>query len=301
MKIFNTILTVVCGVALLASCDKLNETPSFSKSDSFVSFPSSAASITEDGGQIVIPVNMASINPMVSSVSYVLGAEGDTAEAGVDYEDTNESAVLEFDGESRSANIVINILPHLGEFTGDKTFSIELLSATGLNIGAGASFTVTINDIDHPLAAILGTYTVECTEYWQGPQTYQMTLTKDPKDINTVWCDGMLPMVAGVATYSPVFATVTKDESENYVLSFPCGQVMYKNYQSDGDLLLCELWYASGYHVDDASTIVFTQTGDVVFESTNDIGVVSDSYVWKGGFIVGERTAAGNKTVWTKN
>lgn len=297
MKIFNTILTAVCGVAILASCDKLNETPSFSKSESFVSFPSSSASITEDGGQIVIPVNMASINPMVSSVSYVLGAEGDTAIQGVDYEDTNESAVLEFDGESRSAEIVINILPHLGDFTGDKTFSIEILSATGLKIGAEASFKVTISDIDHPLANILGSYTVTCTDHFKGAQSYTLNLTKDAAgDVTKVWCDAICPLLYGKAgNWKPnVYGTAVKDEETGlFTISFPAGQELGDVGYGTEYLVIATFATATSVNIDDTGTIILQQQEDGTF--TTDQGIcVYDGTFWQGGLLTGT-------TVWTKN
>lgn len=298
MKKYNLILTLVCGAALFASCDKLNETPTFSKSESFAAITISSLSVDEDKGQIVIPVQVASIDPVNTSVSYRL-VDG-TAVAGVNYEDTNESAVLTFADGSREENIVINIINHPGEFTGDLGFSIELLSATGLKLSLENTCKVTICDIDHPLAAILGSYTVNCTEHWAGETSYTMNIVKDDKDLNTVWCDGICPMVAGASAYSPVYATVSQDEDGNYTLSFPCGQVMYKNFQSDGDLILCETYYQSGYYVDDETTIVFTQVGDVVFESHNGMGVVTNSYVWQGGFVYGDKTGD-YKTTWTKN
>lgn len=221
MKIFNTILTAVCGIAILASCDKLNETPSFSKSDSFVSFPSASGQINEDGGQIVIPVNMASIDPMETSVSYQL-IDG-TAQSGIDFIDTNESAVITFDGEARSANIVIDIIDRQGEYTGDLSFTVELLSATGLKIGAGNTFKVTIADLDHPLASILGAYSATATSYWDGDVQWTMTLYKDPSDITVVWIDQITNEMVGES--ARFYANVVRDEDDNIVgIVVPSGQ-----------------------------------------------------------------------------
>lgn len=226
MKIFNTILTAVCGIAILASCDKLNETPSFSKSESFVSFPSSSAMINEDGGQIVIPVNMASINPIATAVSYEL-VDG-TAKEGIDYIDTNESAVLSFDGESRSANIVIDIVNRQGDYTGDLSFTINLLSATGLKIGNESVCKVTIGDLDHPLANILGEYDGTATSYWDGEVAWTMTLYKDPSDVNVVWIDGVTNEV-GSYNNGLFYANVFRDEEGEIAgMTAPSGQ--YMNY-----------------------------------------------------------------------
>ena len=299
MKKYYHILTILAGAALMAmSCSKLNTTPVFSPDDSFAALTITSASINEDKGQVIIPVQIASIDPVKTSVSYKI-VDG-TAVAGTDYEDTNTSAVLTFDGKQRSADIVINIKNRAGDYTGDLDFSVELIAASGLKLSKETVCKVTIIDLDHPLAKILGTYEVSCTEHWAGPSKYTMHLLKDPKDVNTVWCDGICPMVAGSLAYSPVYAAVTKDEKDNYVLSFPSGQVLYAGFQDDGNLILCETIYQGGYGVDTKAIIVFNQTGDVVFESTNGMGVVSDSYVWRGGFVYGASTGEQYKTVWTK-
>jgi len=299
MKNLYKILFVSALAVAAAACSELNTTPVFEESESFAYIVGSSYGLNENSGQVVIPVQIASISPVKTQVSYVI-TDG-TAKKGVDYEDTNASAVLSFDGTTREQSIVINIFDRSGEYTGDLGFSVSLVSATGLKLSEESACSITIYDLDHPLAAILGEYTVSCHEHWQGDVTYTMSLTKDPKDVTVVWCNGICPMVAGASAYSPVYGNVTKDEETGkYSIAFPGGQVMAKDFQGDGDLILCETYYKGGYYVDDTATIEFTQTGDVVFESTNGMGVVTNSYVWQGGFVYGATTAEGYKTVWTK-
>lgn len=221
MKIFKTILTLVCTCAVLASCSNLNETPSFSSSDSFVSFAASSVQINENGGQLVIPVNMASIDPIATSVSYAI-TDG-TAVAGTDYEDTNDSAVLTFDGSSRSASIVIDIINREGDYTGDLSFSIELLSATGLNLGNEKTCKVTIADLDHPLAEILGEYDATATSSYDGNVSWTMTLYKDAKDVTVVWIDQLTNEMVGES--ARFYANVVRDD-DNEIIGFvvPSGQ-----------------------------------------------------------------------------
>lgn len=224
MKMYKAILTLVCGSAVLASCSNLNETPSFSKSESYVSFAKAKASVDENGGSITIPVNMASISPIATSVSYVI-TPGTAAET-ENYSDTNESAVLTFDGTSRSAEIVVNIVDHSGEYTGDLDFTIELLSATGMKIGAENTCTVTIGDLDHPLAAILGSYDASAVSYWDGAVSWTMTLYKDAKDVNVVWIDGVTNEFLGEA--NRFYANVVRnDDDEIVAITAPSGQYVY--------------------------------------------------------------------------
>ena len=303
MKNYNKILTIAfVALLLVPSCKKLNETPVFEASESFAAFKITSAKVDENKGQIVIPVQIGCIDPVESNVSYKI-VDG-TAKVNENYKDTDESAVLTFDGKSREENIVIEIINHEGEFTGDLDFTIELLAATGLKLSMEKTCKVTIVDLDHPLAAILGDYTVTCHEHWGGDMTYSMTLSKDPKDITVVWCDGICPMVAGSSTFAPVYAAVTQDEETGlYKLSFPGGQVLAGDaVTGDGDMILCETYYKGGYYVDDTAIIEFNQQeGDgVVFVSTNGMGVVTDSYVYRGGFVYGATTNEQWKTTWTK-
>jgi len=301
MKNYYKILTIAFVALLLApSCKKLNQTPEFEASESFAAFKIASAKVDENKGQVIIPVQIASIAPVETKVSYKI-VDG-TAKVNENYKDTDESAVLSFDGKTREQNIIIDIINKAGEFTGDLDFSVELVAATGLKLSAESKCTVTIVDLDHPLAAILGEYEVSAYGHWEKELTYKMNLSKDPKDITVVWCDGILPMAAGNANYSPVYAVVTKDEeTEKYTLTFPMGQVLAGDaLTGDGDLALCELYYKAGYYIGDATTIEFKQTGDVVFETTTGIGAVSDSYVYRGGFLYGASTGDQYKTVWTK-
>ena len=301
MKNYNKILTIAfVALLLVPSCKKLNQTPVFEASESFAAFKTSSAKVDENKGQVVIPVQIASIDPVQTAVSYKL-VDG-SAKVNENYKDTNDSAVLTFDGTTREQNITIEILDKAGAFTGDLNFSVELIAATGLKLSAENKCTVTIIDLDHPLAAILGEYEVSAYGHWEHELTYKMNLSKDPKDISIVWCDGILPMVAGNASFSPVYAVVTKDEeTEKYTLTFPMEQVLAGDaVTGDGDLVLLELYYSGGYYLGDAETIEFKQTGDVVFETTTGIGAVSDNYVYRGGFLYGASTGDQYKTVWTK-
>ena len=298
MKKVNYILTILCGAALLASsCSKLNTVPVFDAAESFASISVETASVAENKGQIVIPVQVASIDPVKTSISYKL-IDG-TAKAGVDYEDTNASAVLTFDGEQRTADIVIKIIDRPGDYTGDLDFSVELVAATGLKLSMEKTCKVTINDLDHPLAAILGSYTVSCYDYFQKAVTYTITLSKDPKDISVAWADFLLPVMRNGKFY-PVYCVVAKDEGGNYTLSFPGGQGL--GDVGYGDEYLYKITEFDGESISwsDVDPIVFTQT-KTGFETSMGMMIYDGSF-WQGGVVLGEESAAlgSYKTVWTK-
>jgi hypothetical protein len=222
MKNYNKILMILCGAAILAvSCDKLNQTPVFEASESFAAFVKGSVSVDENKGQVIIPVQIASIDPVNTTVSYKI-VEGE-AKVGTDFQDTNESAVLTFKDGSRSENIIINIVDRQGEYTGDLDFSIELIAATGLKLSAENTCKVTICDLDHPLAEILGAYTATATSSYDGEVKWTMTLLKDPKELTMVWIDQITNEMVGEKCR--FYAIVNKDEEDNILgITVPSGQ-----------------------------------------------------------------------------
>lgn len=213
-----------CAFALSAvfSCSKLNETPVFDAADSFVAFDKATASITEDGGVISLPVSLASIDPVAVTVAYEV--VNGSAEAGTNFSLADASATLVFDGESRTANIDINIVNVAGVFTGDLNFTVNLVSAGDLNLGANKSCTVTIADLDHPLSDILGTYTVKGESYFNGPATWEAELLKDASDVTKVWIRGLAPGFTDDTDL--IYGTVSEDHN---TITIPIGQVLPYN------------------------------------------------------------------------
>ena len=293
MKRYFTILA--CAAVAFVGCQNLNTVPEFEESESFASFPTATFGVNENVGQLVIPVSIASIKPVKTVVSYEI-VDG-TAKAGVNFKDTNPDAVLSFDGETREQNIVIDILELPGEYTGDLGFSIKLTSATGLKISAENNCGITMFDLDHPLAAILGTYTGTAVDVG-GDVVWELTLAKDLKDVNVLWCDGICPLHASnKSSLSPVYANVTKGEDGSFTLSFPCGQEVGE-YNGNGMLELAECYIDGGYMVSFSSSLIFTQTA-TGFESEYGMGLVND-YLYYNGFLLGKKTDASYKVVWTK-
>lgn len=296
MKRFYSLLLGFASLAVLASCQGLNTLPKFEESEAFASFPKTSFGLNENKGQLIIPVEIASLAPVKTTVSYKI-IDG-SAKAGVNFKDTNADAVLTFDGTARSQNIVIDIINLAGEYTGDLKFSVNLESATGLKISAENSCAVTIYDLDHPLSAILGTYTGAAVDVG-GEVTWELHLTKDAKDVTIVWCDAICPLQGANPDLLPVYANVTQDEATGkYQLSFPGGQEL-GDYDGEGTLKLVECYIEGGnYMIDSGVSIIYDQTSSG-FESLQGVGLVNN-YLWYNGFLLGERTQAGYKVVWTK-
>lgn len=213
-----------CALALAAalSCTKLNETPVFDAADSFVAFDVAAVSVAENGGTVSIPVSVASIDPMAVTVAYEV-VDG-TAKAGANYSLVEASATLVFDGQSRNGNIVINVVDIAGKFDGDLTFTVNLVSAGSLKIGANKSCTVTIQDLDHPLSDILGLYTADGESYFNGPAKWEAEFIKDATDITKVWMRGLAPGFAYPTDL--IYGTVSEDHN---TITIPIGQMLPYN------------------------------------------------------------------------
>ena len=223
------------AAVLVPACSGLNTVPEFDPADSFAAFVASDYGLDENKGKLVIPVQIASIDPIKTTVSYKI-VEG-TAKKGVDFNDTNSSAVLTFDGKARTQDIVINVVNHEGDYTGDLTFSIELVSATGINIGAENKVNVSIYDLDHPLAPILGEYSASSVCNYDGPSSWTMTMFKDAKDIKTVWIQGLTDVYKpGQLVYATVLYDDSGEETSDHIsgIVIPAGQ--FASYSASYDM-----------------------------------------------------------------
>ncbi len=264
----------------LVSCE-LNETPVFDDKDAFVAMDISSIAIDENAGTVSIPVTVASVNPMNTSVAYEV-VDG-TAKRNTNYNLTDESAVLLYDGKTRTMNIVLKIIDRPGIADGDLSFTVNLLSANSLNLGANASCTVKISDLDHPLADLLGTYTVYQTDFAQGEVSYTMTLSKDDNDPTVVWIYPICPLASQIEM--AVYGNVSEDHK---TISIPCGQTL-------GEMVFGEYTYDNGHYFGSSGNIEMVSTTPGVFTTESGIGIIEGNSLYSGGVIIQ------GTTVWTKN
>jgi hypothetical protein len=199
-------LTLLAGVALFASCN-LNETPEFNDEEAFVAFGGTSFSAQETDAQLKVPVRLTSLNNLSSTVTFEVFDS--TAVAGRDYALSGGATVLNFDGKNPVQEIEFDILPHEGVFTGDRVFGIALKSAGSVNLGSNDTVYVKILDLDHPLSAILGDYTVYGPNFFSGRDaTWTVKIEKDEAgDITKVWISNLV--VAG--TSEKVYGIVNED------------------------------------------------------------------------------------------
>ena len=288
------------AVALTAvfSCSKLNDYPVFEDGESFAAFDIISMTVNEDAGTINIPVTIGSVDPKQVAVAYEV-TDG-TAKAGEDFSLADASAVLAFDGETRTMNIEINIVEFAGEYTGDKTFSVSLVSAGGLKLGKNSTCSVKIADLDHPLAAILGSYTASCKSYSGADLTWTLNFEKDPSDVTVVWVDAPVYWASQYASWGDysVYGNVSEDMK---TITFPCGQTCGALsdspawFDTETDVFTLGTW-APGISLDDSGVITMTMTEDGVWKTDAAMAIWPSETI----SLYVNMLMAGNTMVWTK-
>lgn len=230
MKIFKntTIVLAALAAVALASCN--NDQPEFNDKDAFVSFTDTKASVDENKATLEIPVQLSSLKGKEGTVDFEITADK-TAPAveGTNYTVANASRTLTFTKESNVQNIKLNIVDLAGTFTGDLRLNIKLKNAQGVNLGAESSFDVTIVDLDHPLAFMLGTFSASGTSQYNGAETWTVKIAKDDNDVNKVWITNFV-LGASSAKY-PIYGTVNEEKTE---IRIPAYQVMMKSSSYPG-------------------------------------------------------------------
>ncbi len=226
MKKIVYIISIFVSMFFLSSCE-LNDYPKFNDDDAFVGFASDKISVKEDADSLIIPVRLTSLGKKASVVTFEI--IDSTAVNGVDFDVRGGANVLNFDGSTPVLNIELDILtPKLGEFTGDLIFGVVIKNSTNVNIGSNDTLYVTINDVDHPLSAILGAYNVSAVGYWDGDITWEVEFKKDPDgDVSKVWISNLVLGGANRDVYGIVNDDMTKIE-------IPVGQtiVVSSTYES---------------------------------------------------------------------
>ena len=127
-------------------------------------------------------------------------------------------------------DVVINLLtPALGEFTGAKNFTVSVASATeGVGVGIISNAKVTIDDIDHPLAAWIGSWTGELVGYFgkwpKGATTF--TVSADPEGdpfSDLIVSGGINPYFVAAAGANPDFSAKVDGNQLIIYAEQPCG------------------------------------------------------------------------------
>ena len=201
MKKILFIIGTILLVSLLFFACNVNDkqVPTFNDKDAYVGFTFLEYTVDEDyctnpkkgnGGKYRIPVTLASVSGVVSSVTYEV--INGTAIA-----DTNfvlkSSKTLNFTADNRVQYIEFEIIDIPGEFTGDFQFSIEIKNGGSVKVGSDKVCKVKIADVDHPLSKILGNYTGSAFSYFDREFSFDVTISKDESvdgkapDLSKIW------------------------------------------------------------------------------------------------------------------
>lgn len=264
-KIF--LLLNIFALCILASCDK-NEFAKFNDEDAFVAFGKASYAIKEDGATLTIPVTLGSVAGIETSVT-VSGVDG-TAVNGVDYSIKN-GGVLNFNAQTRTANVEVEIINRAGEYTGDLNFTLQFSNLGSVKAGAQATTNIIIQDNDHPLSFILGDYTVNAVGYWDGPMSWTMTIKKDASDETKVWFYNIFGLDGWAADDTMFYGVVSADKN---TITIPLGQTSEYTYSNGKPLTLLGFDGANGY---DTGNIICTISND---GNNLDFGTEFGIWIW---------------------
>ena len=265
-------LTILTSIALFGACN-LNESPVFNDADAFVAFGGTSFSAEETDGVLEVPVRLTSLDGISTAVTFEVFDS--TAVAGIDFELSGGATVLNFDGSDPVQNIEFNILPHEGEFTGDRVFGIALKSAGEANLGGNDTVYVTILDLDHPLSAILGTYTAVGTSYYNGTESWTVTITKDPEgDVSKVWISNLV--AGGSSASTPLYGVVNEEKTElkipvkqTVAVSTSYPSILFGGYYGpDGTTEIPDGGSVTGL-ISDGKIALQDEIGSMVFDASN--------------------------------
>lgn len=274
MKI-NKLAFGLVAAALMAFTSCSNDYPTFNDADAFVAMTSSTAYVSETGGTLEVPVMLTSLSGIEKTVEFTLTPDPDAgAIEGVHYTLDNPSKSLTFTKDEPTQKIKFTILDN-EVFGGDVKFTITLTQPDGLNLGANKSCVVTIEDDEHPLAFILGTFTAKGISYYNGEQEWTARIEKDANDLSKVWIYGFVP--GGQGSTIAIYGTVNDDKTQ---ISIPVEQTTVATSSYDGVL------YAF-YGPDGDDEITDNLVGDIAADGTITFNDWFGSYAYNAGTTTG--------------
>lgn len=197
MKTITKILIGATAIIALASCDRKAEYKLYP----FAKIDGSSYTIAENGGTLTIPVTAYNMDAKSGSVTFAVTPN--TAKEGENYTFEPSNGVLNFNGNG-TQNISINVKNLEGVFSGDLTLTVSLTGTSGdVEFGGLSTRTarVTIKDLDHPLAAILGKWKAKALYgYWGDDYSgHVINIAADEKDVTKVVFTNLDPYLGSSA------------------------------------------------------------------------------------------------------
>ena len=277
MKILNKITFGLVALATMAFSSCSNDLPEFNDADAFVALRATTASFVENGEGTEVEVLLTSLNGLEGSVDFEIVPDSVApANEGVDFTIENASKTLTFTKDAPTQSIKIKPID-TDVYTGDKRFTINLVNAKGVNLGANKSITITVEDDEHPLAFMLGTYAAKGEGNWDGDIEWTVKIAKDDTDAAKVWISNMVPG----GSNTPIYGTVNDAKDE---IRIPVKQdiVITASYP--------HVWFEAFYGVDGDEDVEDFVVGHI---STNADGkaVISFPDYWFGSHVYTDEAA----------
>lgn len=248
IRIFSLILLT----AGLLSCERkvqFNDAP-------FVAFDQTSVLVNEDAGVIELGVTATSCT---SPFSLTFVTEDDTAVSGIFYEVLeNPAQILNFTNDAPTQVIKIEIKNQAGVFTGGADFAVKLSAATaGVGIVGNSACSITINDLDHPLSDILGSYTGQGNDAFGRAASYAVSISPDKNDVTKIWLNPVVPffVLNGITGDLSVYGFVSDDHK---TITLPFGQDTVERWNGAEDWMYLTGWVVDGSApaIDDSPTEV---------------------------------------------
>ena len=264
---------VAAALMTFTSCS--NDYPEFNDADAFVAMTSSSAFVSETGQTLKVPVMLTSLSGIEKTVEFTLTPDEKAgAVEGTHYRLVNSSKSLSFTKENPTQYIEFEILDN-DVFEGDVKFTITLTKPEGLNLGANKSCIVTIEDDEHPLAFILGSFTAKGISYYNGEQEWTARIEKDANDLSKVWIYGFVP--GGQGSNIAIYGTVNAEKTQ---ISIPVEQTMVATSSYDG-VLICF------YGPEGDDQITDNLVGDIAADGTISFKDWFGTYAYNAGTTTG--------------
>jgi len=231
-RIFQNILLLFAGVLVFSSCENLNEPTVFNADEyAFVSFENASYKTYEnETSELVIGLQMAAEKGAAATVEFEI-IEG-TAKIGETFNLVNETSVLTFAEGVGMQFINISMIDNeIRE--GNKSFKIAIKSNSNgyiQGIDGKDTITVTINDDEHPLELLIGSYHIAGNDVLWG-EVIDETVSVDPVEGDLTALE--INLYNSLGAENTVIATVDMDTK---TISFSGGQ-NFGNW-GYGDVLL---------------------------------------------------------------
>lgn len=215
MRKYSIILAAAAILSSLVACTKQDF-----NDPKFVVLGNKTYTVEENVGVLKIPV----YNNKAVATTVSFKAVDATATAGTFFNLENKTGVINFKEGQKTDTIVVNILPIDG-YTGNTKFDVKIESATnGVAVGGANTCTVTIKDLDHPLSAFFGEYTMQAVSIntSQGLSYYKWTMemVADPDNVDNVICDYMCYFAYYYEVEATLVGTVSEDR-KSIVFTLP--------------------------------------------------------------------------------